>query len=296
MMTKRTVNTRSPALRYSRNIHMGNLLFLLPTVLLFGVVVIVPFLQGLPYSFTSWKSIISDNHPYNGFTNYAYLLTNAFFLQSLGATFKFTILYLLSANLAGFAFAMLIWKSSRMNNVARTLFFMPFTVSITAGALVWSFVFTDMYGTLTGLISPLGLPSQIIYGMVIIGAWHDMGYTMLIYIAALQTIPFDYYEAATVEGASKWKQFTQITIPLIVPAFTTNIILLLAWGLRTFGLSMVVAPNLPEGQMIATYIYMSIFANSKASLGQAAAIILTLILIILTQIVSRTLRRLEVEA
>ena len=132
--------------------------------------------------------------------------------------------------------------------------------------------------------------------MVIIGSWHDMGYAMLIYIAALQTIPIDYYEAATVEGANKWKQFLHITIPMIVPAFTTNIVLLLAWGLRTFGLSMVVAPNMPEGQTIAVYIYSSIFANSKASLGQAAAIILTVILIILTQVVSRTLRRLEVEA
>jgi raffinose/stachyose/melibiose transport system permease protein len=80
-----------------------------------------------------------------------------------------------------------------------------------------------------------------------------------------------------------------------VPAFTTNITLLLAWGLRSFDLPMVVSANMVEGQTTAVYIYQSIFANSKAGLGQAAAIILTVILIVLTQVVTRVLRRLEVE-
>ena len=75
-------------------------------------------------------------------------------------------------------------------------------------------------GTLTGLVSPLGMPGQIIYGMVVIGAWRDMGYTMLIYIAALQAVPQDYYEAATVDGAGKLRQFFSVTVPNIVPAPT----------------------------------------------------------------------------
>ena len=118
---------------------------------------------------------------------------------------------------------------------------------------------------------------------------------MLIYIAALQTISQDYYEAATVEGANSWQRFWRITIPMIVPAFTTNITLILSWGLRTFDLSMNVSANMAAGQTTAYYIYQSIFQNSKAGLGQAAAIILTVILVVLTQIVTRVLRRLEVE-
>lgn len=289
------LNRRKPASRYARKIFAGNLLFLLPTVLLFAFVVLVPFVQGIPYSFTSWKSIVSSQHPFNGITNYRYLLTNKYFLMSLGVTFKFTILYMLSANLMGFALALIIRRSSRFNNIARTVFFLPFTVSITAAAIVWSYVFTDVYGTLTGLVSPLGLESQIVYAMVIIDAWRDMGYTMLIYIAALQTISADYYEAADIEGANRWQQFIHITIPMIVPAFTTNITLLLAWGLRCFDLPMVVSSTKLAGQTTAVYIYQSIFANNKASLGQAAAIILTVILVVLTQIVTTVLRRLEVE-
>ena len=274
--------------------HGGNMLFMLPTIILFCIVVLIPFFQGIPYSFTNWKSIVSETKEFNGLKNYIYLIKNKYFQDSLLVTFKFTILYMISANVMGLLLALAIHRSSWFNNIARTVLFLPFTVSATAGSIVWSYVFTDVYGTITGLVSPLGMPGQIIYGMVVIGAWRDMGYTMLIYIAALQAVPQDYYEAATVDGAGKLRQFFSVTVPNIVPAFTTNVTLLLAWGLRTFDMPMAVARNAREGQFTAVYVYDSIFSNNKAGLGQAAAVILT-ILVVLTQIVTRSLRRLEVE-
>lgn len=275
--------------------HGGNMLFMLPTIILFCIVVLIPFFQGIPYSFTNWKSIVSETKEFNGLKNYIYLIKNKYFQDSLLVTFKFTILYMISANVMGLLLALAIHRSSWFNNIARTVLFLPFTVSATAGSIVWSYVFTDVYGTITGLVSPLGMPGQIIYGMVVIGAWRDMGYTMLIYIAALQAVPQDYYEAATVDGAGKLRQFFSVTVPNIVPAFTTNVTLLLAWGLRTFDMPMAVARNAREGQFTAVYVYDSIFSNNKAGLGQAAAVILTIILVVLTQIVTRFLRRLEVE-
>lgn len=275
--------------------HGGNMLFMLPTIILFCIVVLIPFFQGIPYSFTNWKSIVSETKEFNGLKNYIYLIKNKYFQDSLLVTFKFTILYMISANIMGLLLALAIHRSSWFNNIARTVLFLPFTVSATAGSIVWSYVFTDVYGTLIGLVSPLGMPGQIIYGMVVIGAWRDMGYTMLIYIAALQAVPQDYYEAATVDGAGKLRQFFSVTVPNIVPAFTTNVTLLLAWGLRTFDMPMAVARNAREGQFTAVYVYDSIFSNNKAGLGQAAAVILTIILVVLTQIVTRSLRRLEVE-
>ena len=275
--------------------HGGNMLFMLPTIILFCIVVLIPFFQGIPYSFTNWKSIVSETKEFNGLKNYIYLIKNKYFQDSLLVTFKFTILYMISANVMGLLLALAIHRSSWFNNIARTVLFLPFTVSATAGSIVWSYVFTDVYGTITGLVSPLGMPGQIIYGMVVIGAWRDMGYTMLLYIAALQAVPQDYYEAATVDGAGKLRQFFSVTVPNIVPAFTTNVTLLLAWGLRTFDMPMAVARNAREGQFTAVYVYDSIFSNNKAGLGQAAAVILTIILVVLTQIVTRSLRRLEVE-
>ena len=95
--------------------------------------------------------------------------------------------------------------------------------------------------------------------MVIIASWRDMGYTMLIYIAAMQTIPKDFYEAASIEGANAFQQFRRITLPMIVPAFTANITITLAWGLRTFDLPMVVSTTKRAGQTTAVYVYRVFF-------------------------------------
>ena len=205
--------------------HGGNMLFMLPTIILFCIVVLIPFFQGIPYSFTNWKSIVSETKEFNGLKNYIYLIKNKYFQDSLLVTFKFTILYMISANVMGLLLALAIHRSSWFNNIARTVLFLPFTVSVTAGSIVWSYVFTDVYGTITGLVSPLGMPGQIIYGMVVIGAWRDMGYTMLIYIAALQAVPQDYYEAATVDGAGKVRCALHITIPSLMPTFIVLMLL-----------------------------------------------------------------------
>jgi ABC-type sugar transport system permease subunit len=269
---------------------------MLPALVIFCGIVLVPFFQGIPYSFTDWKSIISQNKNFIGLNNYKIIITNTYFLQALGNTFKFTAVYILGANVLGLSLALMLWKSSRFNNIARTLTFMPFTVALTSGAIVWSYVYTDIYSPLFNAVSPLGLSSQVILGMAIIAMWRDMGYCMLIYIAALQSIPNDYYEAARVEGANYFQRTIHITIPLIVPAFTSNITLLLAWGLRVFDYPMAVARNMEAAQSTAMYVYDNIFGFSKAGLGQAAAIVITVILIVLTSIVTNVFRKMEVEA
>ena len=147
---------------------------------------------------------------------------------------------------------------------------------------------------LTGAPSPLGISSQVIYGLAAIAIWRDMGYCMLIYIAALQSISLEYYEAARVEGANVFHEFIHITLPMIVPAITSNVTLLLSWGLRCFDYSQMVI-NMKTAKTTAVFVYEYIFGNSRAGLGQAGAIILTLVLVILTNLVTTILRKKEVE-
>lgn len=145
--------------------HGGNMLFMLPTIILFCIVVLIPFFQGIPYSFTNWKSIVSETKEFNGLKNYIYLIKNKYFQDSLLVTFKFTILYMISANVMGLLLALAIHRSSWFNNIARTVLFLPFTVSATAGSIVWSYVFTDVYGTITGLVSRwVCRPDHLRYG------------------------------------------------------------------------------------------------------------------------------------
>ena len=135
--------------------HGGNMLFMLPTIILFCIVVLIPFFQGIPYSFTNWKSIVSETKEFNGLKNYIYLIKNKYFQDSLLVTFKFTILYMISANVMGLLLALAIHRSSWFNNIARTVLFLPFTVSATAGSIVWSYVFTDGNGRMSRLLSLL---------------------------------------------------------------------------------------------------------------------------------------------
>jgi len=296
-VSDKTIRHTKPILsQYSVKTHGGNILFMLPAFLLFTFVVLIPFFQGIPYSLTNWKSIISSDYEFVGIRNYITLLSNKFFLNDFVHTLHFTGLYILGANFLGLVIALFLWRSSKLNNTLRTIAFMPFTVALTSAAIVWSYVYTDITTPLFNIPSPLGISSQVINGLVIIAVWRDMGYCMLIYIAALQSIPYEYYEASCVEGAS-WRQQTMyITIPMIVPAFTSNITLLLAWGLKVFDYPMAVARNMSAAETTAMYVYNNIFGFNKAGLGQAAAITVTLVLLLLTQIATRSLRRLEVEA
>ncbi len=289
-MSKKTI---SP---YKMRAFLTNLLFMLPAFLLFTYVVLIPFAQSIPYSFTNWKSIMSNTKDFVGLKNYRLMLTNSYFLDAFLHTFEFTVYYLIGANILGFFLSLLLYRSSRFANFSRTMLFLPFTVALTSAAIVWSYVYTDVYSVLFGVMSPLGDSGKVVAGMAVIAIWRDMGYCMLIYIAALQSIPLDYYEAAKVEGAGWFQQTRYITIPMMIPAFTSNITLLLAWGLKCFDYPMAVARNMEAAQTTSMFVYDYIFGFSKAGLGQAAAIILTVILIFLTQFVTTMFRKLEVEA
>jgi ABC-type sugar transport system permease subunit len=279
---------------YSVREHGGNILFMLPAFALFAFAELIPFIQSIPISFTDKKAIFAKAWNYVGIDNYIKLINNSTFQQTFLNTAHFTILYILGANILGLALALMIWRSGKLNNVIRTLLFMPFTVSLVASTKVWSYVYTDVLMPITGQPSPLGVSSQVIAGLSAIAIWRDMGYCMLIYIAGLQSIPLEYYEAANVEGASWWTQFRKITLPMLMPAITSNVTLILAWGLRCFDYSQMVI-TMKAAKTTAVFVYEYIFGNSRAGIGQAAAIILTLVLVILTNVITTVLRKKEVE-
>lgn len=274
----------------------GNLLFMLQGFILFAYVVLIPFIQGIPYSFTNWKSIIGGEKAFNGIKNYILMFQNSYFREAFFHTIEFTVIYEIGANVLGLTFALMLYRSSRFANFCRTMLFVPFTTALTSAAIVWSYVYTDVITPLFQIPSPLGQSDHVVFGMAVIAIWRDMGYCMLIYIAGLQSIPMDYYEAAKVAGANSFQQFRHITLPMLVPAFTSNVTLLLAWGLKCFDYPMAVARNMEAAQTSAMFIYDYIFGYSKAGLGQAAAVMLTIVLIVLTRVVTYFFRRAEVEA
>jgi len=271
-------------------------LFVAPALILFVLVVIFPFFQGIPYSMTNWN-LISNAADYVGFKNYRALMNSKEFWTVIKNTFQFTLYYIVFSNLVGLMVALLLQRPGRINNLSRTLVFMPYVISLLTAAFVWRYIFNSVYTPLFNQPSPLGVKSQAMLGVAVISVWRTSGYCMLIYIAALQGVPQEYYEAASIEGAGAWQKFRRITMPMILPAFSSNVSMLLAWGLKVFEsirASTNGGPTRNATTSISMFIYNSIFANGKAGYGQAAAIVMTAIMLILSFLVSRFFRSREV--
>ena len=270
--------------------------FILPAMILFLVFVVYPFLQGFPISFTKWDGL-SPIKAFNGINNYLKIFKDANVWNATKNTLIFTALTMFFSNFLGLLFALMISKTSRLNSVLRTCIFVPYCLSLVLSSYIWRYVYSDVLYEFTGIPSPLGSTTWVMVGLAVISVWRDAGYCMVVYIAAIQGVSKDYYEAADIEGCSRWKKFTNITLPLIGPAITANFTLLLAWGMKVFDYPMAATGGGPgrSSETIAMLIYNNLFVYNKAGYGQAIAIVFTLAIFLCSTLLSKTLRAREVE-
>jgi multiple sugar transport system permease protein len=196
---------------------------LAPTVigLFFGAIGSV--LATLVISFLTWDLLTPPT--WAGTSNYAKLFTDPKFVTSLSNTVKFSILYVPGVVIVSLAVAMLMNRKIRGISIYRTMYFLPVVTSAVAAALVWQMIYGRDTGLLNFLLEKLGLAavcwtctSNALGSVVIVNIWGAIGEGMIIFLAGLQAIPREYYEAATVDGASDWQRFWKITIPLITPS------------------------------------------------------------------------------
>jgi len=280
----------------SRKKHKTYFLFIIPAFFLFSIVYIIPFVQGIPYSFTDWNGV-SKEYSFVGLANYKLLIGNPDFWNVFGNTVYFTVFYVLLCNILGLTFALQLAGNSRLNGFLRSVFFIPFVVAAVTTSYIWKYLYTDVYSVILNLPSPLGIASQAMLGIVFNAGWRDTGYCMIIYIAALQTVPLEYYEAAEIDGASHLQQFISITLPSIVPAFTACFTLLLAWGMKLFDFPMAATSGGPgkATMSVAMYVYNNLFSYMKAGYGQATAILMTVVMVLISGTLNRFLRSKEYE-
>ena len=270
--------------------------FILPCLLFFIAFVVVPFVQGIPLSLTDWDGIAPTKN-FVGLYNYKKLLTDRNMSKSIINTLVFTGYQLVFCNLIGLGCALLLHKALRFNNLIRLILFMPFTISLILSSYMWRYVYNDLFYSTLGILNPLTRPSTVMTGISIIGIWRVSGYCMVIYIAALQGISEDYYEYASIEGAGKWKTFTKITLPMIVPAITSNVTLLISWSMKVYDYPMAATGGGPgtSSFTLAMLVYHNLFQYSKAGYGQAIAVVFTVIVCVFSGTVTRAIRSREVE-
>jgi len=281
-------------LNKNKNIWYG--IFTMPLFLIFLIVVVVPFVIGIYYSFISWDGIPSNPKVFVGLDNYTAFLQDKRFLASAWNTMKFTIFALISVNLLGLLFALLVTAGFKTSNLVRTLLFMPNLIGGLILGYIWRFIFTDGFkqlGATTGIDSIffnwLIDPNYALLALVMVFTWQMAGYTMIIYIAGIQGISDEVMEAAKVDGANIWHRMTKIVFPLLMPSFTVCLFLTLSGAFKIYDVNLSLTNGGPihSTELFAMNIFNEIFGYGNYGLGQAKAIVFFVIitLVTITQVV-----------
>lgn len=267
-----------------------------PAVILFALVVVYPFVGGIYYSFTDWDGV-AKSWNWVGLRNYLRLFQTPVILTPLRNTLIFTGVNLVLCNALALFVSVGISRTNRLNSGIRAVFFLPFTISLVVASYMWTYLYSSGIYPLLGIRNPLGNPATANLGLSMISIWRNMGYCIVIYVAALQTIPESLYEAAEIEGASGWTRFSRITLPMLVPALTINVTLILGWGLKEFDTVMAATGGGPGDATtsVAFYVFKTTFVWGKAGFGQAIAIVMLIGIVLATSLVTKFFRSREVE-
>ncbi len=278
-------------------------LYTLPAIILVVVMIYIPFVMSGYYSLTAWNGI-SKEPVFIGLKNFHILFSKGSdFAQSLIFTAKYTVLFMIIANVFALMLAVILVKKLKTANILRGIFFIPYIMSMTIVGFIWKFIFSQGFAKLfemTGMeflnLSWLGNPKLAFYSVVFVGIWQSVGFYVVLYIAGLQAIPNDVLEAAIVDGANGPAKFFKVTLPLLGPSITTCVFMSLTNSLKVFDIILALTKGGPGASTysVTLDIYREAFQNNNYGLGSAKSLIFFLIILVLTQLVLKGFRSKEV--
>ncbi|PBB04793.1 MULTISPECIES: carbohydrate ABC transporter permease [Salimicrobium] len=285
-----------------RNRSLSFWLFLTPVILGLGIVVVIPFVYGLIYSFTDWNGLTANN--FVGLENYIKLFQEDEFMNSIWFTIKFAVITVLLLNIFGLGLALLVTRNMKTNNLMRTVFFMPNLIGGLILGFIWQFIFISVFGDISGITGIEGLSGWLsttntgFWGLVILTSWQMAGYIMIIYIAYLENVPKELIEASKIDGANAVQRFKNVIFPLVAPAFTVSMFLTLSMSFKIYdqNLSLTNGGPFNSTQMVAMEIVRTAFSDREMAYAQAKAVIFFLIVAVisLTQVYYNKKREVDV--
>jgi multiple sugar transport system permease protein len=265
--------------------------FLLPNFAGFAVLTLVPVALLFYYAFTSWN--VFGGAEWTGLANVRQMLHDTSFRTALVNTLYYTVFHIPLTLVAALALALLLNRRLRGVAFFRTVAFFPYITSIVALAQVWNMLFSPGYGPINaflrgvGVAHPPGWTTSADWSMpavIIVGTWREMGYYMLLFLAGLQTIPSQLYEAAKVDGANAWQRFRAVTLPGLRPTTFFVVVMLTIGSFKVFDLILVMTNGGP-GQstlVLSQYIYQKGFVENQFGYASAVSIALFLICFVIT--------------
>ncbi len=274
------------------NIKVVPYLYILPNMILFMTFMIIPiFITGY-YSLQKWSGMGSPK--FIGFDNYSYIFQNEVFLRTLWNTFIFSSTTVPILMVLALFFAIMLNRDMKLRGFFRSAMYMPSIISTVVVGMVFIWLFNSQLGLINYILNIFGFGSiewannpKFAMVMVVIGTiWSRTGYNMVIYLAALQGISPEYYEAAKIDGAGGWQRFRFITMPLLNSTHIFILITCVIYSFRSFDLIYVMTKGGPLNatKTMVVYIYDTAFHENYYGRASAAGVILFLILFIFTVI------------
>ncbi|MFG2891022.1 carbohydrate ABC transporter permease [Streptomyces sp. NPDC048248] len=266
-----------------------------------------PVVQTVYYSFTQWGAF--GGTTWIGLSNYRTLVDDPEFWQSLGNTGIYTGLVLLGIPLSMVLAVLLNLKGLRGTGFYRTFYFLPVVTMPAAVAVVWRWLYNGDVGVLNHALSAIGIhgtywvsdPDTIRFAAAVVGVWMTVGYNMILLLAGLQSIPADYYEAASLDGAGRVRQFFSVTLPLLSPTLFFTTVLSVIQSLQVFDLVYLIIgantqnslqnPAYGDGQTVVMLFFQKAFFDNQRGYGAAIVCVLFFLIMALTAVQFRLQKR-----
>ena len=269
-------------------------IFLLPTLIAFTIGFIVPFIIGIWLSFCEFTTVTDAT--FVGLSNYIKAFQDPVFLHSFWYTALFAVVSLVVINVIAFAIALALTQKLRGTNIFRTVFFMPNLIGGIVLGYIWQLIFN-------GLLAPFATALNLnewygFWGLIILVAWQQIGYMMIIYIAGLQSIPGDVMEAAAIDGASGPQRLFKVTIPMMMPSITICTFLSVVNGFKLFDQNLSLTAGEPSkmSEMLALNIYNTFYGRTGwEGVGQAKAVVFFILVVAIGLIQLKATRSKEVQ-
>lgn len=272
-------------------------LFVAPCVAVILLVLGFPMLYVLSISFTKYRPMVSME--WVGLKNYANILKDEVFWTACANTFVFTIFSVGFHVLVGMAAALLLNRSFRGRRLVRTLCLLPWMLSYIVGAITWRWLLNGSYGILNEMLLRMGLIREYtaclgnrhtaMSFVILANIWKQFPYVMLMFIAGLQAIPREQYEAAAIDGAGAWRSFLSVTLPNLKTVIVVTSTLDFIWSFKQFDLIQTMTGGGPgvSTEVLSTLVYRTFFSDYNFGKASAYAMVLLMIVLLISAFYGR---------
>lgn len=283
--------------RYPGESNWKGWFYLLPAFLVYLLFTFIPIIETFRASFYNWNGF-GETQTFIGLSNYVNLLSDPLFLKAISNNLVFIIFYSIIPILIGLLLsAILTGKPIPGFSFFRTVFFLPQVISMVVVGVIWRWMFNPVSGPINQFFSLIGLDQlrqawlgsfkYALPAVGLIGSWVQYGFCMVLFLAGMQRIPLEYYEAASLDGANSLKQFLHITVPGLKSEIGVAMITTMIAALRVFDLIYSTTRGGPGETTLVTgfLIYRSAILNNRIGYGAAIATILTIIILTLSLLI-----------